>query len=101
MPTKKTVVLPLATALATLTTAANAKVAANQPTEPGPTSADQQTAKATNIEPNTIFNAGEDLLGLLVTKNADGMTVAQHVSHVSHGSHGSHGSHVSHTSSRY
>ena len=42
---------------------------------------DSQQATATKIEPNTIFTAGEDLLGLLVTQNADGTIVAQHGSH--------------------
>jgi hypothetical protein len=89
---KTTIVLPLATALASLTSAASADLsavpAADQTDQPGTV----DTEKATIIEPNTIFTAGNDLLGLLTTKSADGTVVAQHTSHMSHASHVSHGS---------
>ncbi|HZU44054.1 MAG TPA: His-Xaa-Ser repeat protein HxsA2 [Terriglobales bacterium] len=97
---KKTtvVVLPLATALASLSGAANTSSASNS-VGPTPASADAQGAN--KVQPNTIFTAGEDLFGLLVTTNADGTIVAQHSSHYSHSSHASHASHASHFSSRY
>lgn len=98
MTYKKTVVVPLATALAALATAANANVPTSQSSEQGTTPTDSQNASAANIQPNTFFTAGEDLLGLLVTRNADGTIVAQHASHYSHSSHASH---ASHASSRY
>ena len=78
---KKTAVVPLATALASLTTAANATAPSATQSDTGSNPADSQQATPTNIQPNTIFTAGEDLLGLLVTQNADGTVVAQHASH--------------------
>ena len=96
MKRKSIVVLPLATALASLSGAATANTLSNTSVEPTPGPADTQAAN--NVQPNTVFTAGEDLLGLLTTTKADGTVVAQHGSHVSHGSHGSHGSH---TSSRF
>lgn len=97
MEKSKIVLLPLAAALAALSGGASAATPANPSVEPtnGPT--DTQLA-APKIQPNTIFKAGEDLLGLLVTTAADGTVVAQHSSHYSHSSHASH---VSHASSRY
>ena len=95
MKDKKTAILPLATALASLATAANATAPAVQSPDQPLAPNDSQQATATKIEPNTIFTAGEDLLGLLVTKNADGTIVAQHASHYSHSSHASHASHAS------
>ena len=87
---KKNVVVPLATALAALTTGANATAPSATPPDTGSNPADSQQATPTNIQPNTVFTAGEDLLGLLVTQNADGTIVAQHASHSSHASHHSH-----------
>jgi len=95
MKHKKTVVVPLATALASLATAASAAAPAVQSPDHALPPTDSQQATATKIEPNTIFTAGEDLLGLLVTQNADGTIVAQHSSHYSHSSHASHASHAS------
>jgi len=46
-------------------------------------------------EPNVVFPAGKDLLGLIVTTAADGTVLAQHYSHSSHASHASHSSHYS------
>jgi hypothetical protein len=100
MKSKKTAVVPLATALASLATGANATAPAVQLPDQGSRPTDSQKASATNIQANTIFKAGEDLLGLLVTRNADGTVVAQHASHMSHASHASHASHHSHYSSR-
>jgi hypothetical protein len=97
MKRKSIVVLPLATALASLSGAATANALANTSIEPTLGPADAQIG-ANNVQPNTIFKAGEDLLGLLVTTTPDGTVVAQHASHYSHSSHASH---ASHASSRY
>lgn len=98
MKRKNIAIVPLATALASLTTGANATVPAVNSADHSAQPADSQQAKAIEIQPNTIFRVGEDLLGLLVTQNADGTVVAQHSSHYSHSSHASH---ASHASSRY
>jgi hypothetical protein len=92
MSQKKTIILPLATALVSLTTSANSAVPTVQSPDQANASTDTQEANANSVPANTVFNAGEDLLGLLVTKNADGTIVAQHSSHVSHASHTSHSS---------
>ncbi|MGJ5182138.1 His-Xaa-Ser repeat protein HxsA2 [Bradyrhizobium oligotrophicum] len=39
---------------------------------------------------NAFYQAGEDLLGFVMTKQADGTIVAGHSSHASHASHASH-----------
>ena len=44
------------------------------------------------VVPNAHFQAGEDLLGFTMTRQADGTLVAQHASHASHASHTSHAS---------
>ena len=44
------------------------------------------------LEPNAHFQVGEDLLGFVMTKQADGTIVAGHSSHSSHASHASHAS---------
>ena len=95
MNEKKAAVVPLAAALAALASTANATAPVTQSENPGTTTTESWQANATKIEPNTIFTAGEDLLGLLVTQNADGTVVAQHSSHYSHSSHASHASHAS------
>ncbi len=51
--------------------------------------------RATTVTPNVLMPVGSDLLGLVVTKGADGVVVADHYSHVSHSSHSSHRSHYS------
>ena len=83
-------IIPLAAALAALSGAAT-DVAA----KPADTS-NEITTKATEstskLVPNVFYVSGEDLLGLVVTKQADGTILAQHSSHSSH---------RSHTSSRY
>ena len=90
-------ILSIATALASLGTAAQAGVPPVTSPEGAP-AATNENAVSVKIQPNTIFTAGQDLLGLLVTHNADGTVYAQHVSHYSHSSHASH---ASHASSRY
>ena len=76
MTNKKLVVLPLATALAALATSANADVPQVQAVDQGLGPTESQTALSTGVAANTVFTAGEELLGLLVTKNADGTVVA-------------------------
>lgn len=95
MKFKKSAVVPLATALASLTTAANATAPATTPSENSSKPTESTQAAAVDVQPNTVFSAGEDLLGLLVTQKADGTIVAQHSSHFSHSSHASHASHAS------
>jgi hypothetical protein len=76
-----------ATALSSTPAAANVH-AANQ--------ADQtENGQVAKGEPNVVFPAGKDMLGLIVTKAADGTVLAQHYSHASHASHSSHYSHYS------
>jgi hypothetical protein len=55
----------------------------------------KQHSRIANAEPNVFMPVGEDLLGLTVTKGADGTVFAQHYSHYSHSSHSSHHSHYS------
>jgi len=94
MERKDKVILPLATALAALTTSA-VPAAASIPADNAAPAATGQEASAVAITPNTAYTAGENLFGLLVTKKADGTVVAQHASHMSHSSHASHASHAS------
>ena len=94
MKAKPVVILPLAAALASLGSAANASTSPANSTDVASGPADPQIG-ADKVQPNTIFKSGEDLFGLLVTTNADGMVVAQHASHYSHSSHASHASHAS------
>jgi hypothetical protein len=82
-------ILSIASALASLGTAAQAGTPPVTSPEEAST-ATHENAEAIKIQPNTIFTAGQELLGLLVTKNADGTIVAQHASHSSHASHASH-----------
>ena len=42
------------------------------------------------LQPNVFMPVGENLLGLIVTKSADGTVLADHYSHSSHSSHSSH-----------
>jgi hypothetical protein len=85
---KPIVILPVAAALAALggvsTAAANTSEAQAKvlSTDVGGT-----TIKS---EPNLLFKAGEDLLGLIITRSATGAVLAQHYSHSSHSSHRSH-----------
>jgi hypothetical protein len=63
------------------------------------TGADEANATRSDLaakgEPNVFVPVGNDLLGLIVTKGADGTVLADHYSHVSHSSHASHRSHYS------
>jgi hypothetical protein len=54
-----------------------------------------ENGRVAKVEPNVFMSIGNDLLGLMVTKGADGTVVADHYSHYSHSSHSSHSSHYS------
>lgn len=96
MSKKSIQLVSLASALAALSgtagllpTPADAKVAA-------PVSTDVLKADLANgPQPNVFMSAGQDLLGMIVTKTASGTVLAQHYSHYSHSSHASHSSHYS------
>ena len=90
---KPIVLLPLATALASLAGAVGASVPNSSPTAKPLGPADDPGAK--DIKSERVIASGEDLLGFLVTTSADGTVVAQHSSHSSHSSHASHASHAS------
>jgi hypothetical protein len=90
MSKKAYVILPVSAALAALVGDPATTEAARSPPE-----AIQSTEATTASKPNFVYPQGEDLLGLLVTTQADGTVVATHTSHVSHGSHASHHSHFS------
>jgi len=87
MAEKSKILLSLGAALASLSglsvQGAEAKMAvatddANTPAK--------QTPDSTKLIANAHFQAGEDLLGFVMTKQADGTIVAQHASHASHAS---------------
>jgi len=91
MAEKSKIVLSLGAALASLTgmsvQGAEAKsVTAND------VSASAAENTAIKLEPNAHYQVGEDLLGFVMTKQADGTIVAQHASHASHASRASHAS---------
>jgi hypothetical protein len=89
MAEKSKILLSLGAALASLTgmsvQGAEAKPAVGN-------DANSSAAENTGIkpEPNAHFQVGEDLLGFVMTKQADGTIVAGHSSHASHASHASH-----------
>ena len=92
MAEKSKILLSLGAALASLTgfsvQGAEAKQAANGDV----TSPAKQALDSAKLAANAHFQVGEDLLGFVMTKQADGTIVAQHSSHASHGSHASHAS---------
>lgn len=92
MKRKSVVILPVATALASLNSGAGSTATSNGAPEQDASAAKSQPQTIKAVPPNTIYNAGEDLFGLLATRNADGTVVAQHSSHASHASHASHSS---------
>lgn len=93
MSGKAPTILPLATALASLASMpATVDHAAAKTPDTSNLQTGQSSATAQKGEPNVLFKAGEDLLGLIVTEQADGTVVADHSSHASHASHSSHAS---------
>lgn len=102
MSRKAPVILPLATALASLAgVPATVDDASAKTPDASSAASSQNNTVAQTGQPNVVFKAGEDLLGLIVTQQADGTIIAQHSSHVSHASHASHSSHHSHYSSNF
>ena len=93
MAEKSKVLLSIGAALASLSgmsvQGAEAKTAVVN--DDASTAATQALGSAKLI-PNAQFQAGEDLLGFVMTKQPDGTIVAQHSSHASHASHASHSS---------
>jgi hypothetical protein len=97
MSTKSRTILTVTAALAALS-GVSVPVAANATAPAGseaPIATEQSQRPAQSGQPNVLLTAGQDLLGLVVAKHADGGIVAQHYSHASHASHASHYSHYS------
>jgi hypothetical protein len=97
MSRKPTVVLPLATALASLMGAATTTTtdtAKAVPHDVGATVA-LNGVPSTELKADSFFRAGDELLSFVMSEREDGTIVAQHVSHASHASHASHRSHYS------
>jgi hypothetical protein len=87
MAEKSKVLFSLGAALASLTgltQGADAKSIAGN--EVGSSVAENS---ANNRLANAHYRVGEDLLGFVMTKRADGTVVADHASHASHASHSS------------
>lgn len=89
--TTKPRIWTIAAALAALS--GTPAISAQTPTEP--VAADPKVEPAVSAKPNFVYRAGEELLGLIVARRADGTIVANHTSHASHASHHSHHSHYS------
>ncbi|WP_156464275.1 His-Xaa-Ser repeat protein HxsA2 [Afipia sp. Root123D2] len=90
MSHKQKILLSLSAALAALTGVSSDKAeakATNTIDQNGIASDMMNSAKPA---PNAAIQVGEDLLGFVMTKQADGTIVAGHSSHVSHASHASH-----------
>lgn len=93
---KRLFILPMVSAIASLGVALNGIPAADAH---APVTEPEDNLQARNPHgstmPNSLVVSGEDVLGFLVTEQADGTIVAAHTSHVSHASHASHHSHYS------
>jgi hypothetical protein len=93
MAEKSKILLSLGAALASLTGFSVQGAEAKQATlNDDVTSPAKQALDSAKLAANAHFQVGEDLLGFVMTKQADGTIVAQHSSHASHGSHASHAS---------
>ena len=93
MAEKSKILLSLGAALASLTGFSVQGAEAKQATlNDDVTSPAKQALDSAKHAANAHFQVGEDLLGFVMTKQADGTIVAQHSSHASHGSHASHAS---------
>lgn len=88
MAEKSKIVLSLGAALASLTGMSVQGAEAKSVTADDVSAAATENT-ATKLEANAHYQAGEDLLGFVMTKQADGTIVAQHSSHASHASHAS------------
>ena len=96
MARKPVFILPIASALAALgfIPATTAPSEAKLPDQTVDARATTKTAPS-DLQPNSFITVGEDLLGFIITEQADGRLLAQHYSHSSHASHASHHSHYS------
>lgn len=85
-------ILPLASALGALAgnSVAATPAEAVVPPENTPVATPETQGARSALQPNTLVSTGETLLGFVLTEQADGTVVAQHVSHASHASHASH-----------
>jgi len=102
MSTKPIKILSLATALAALSgMAAIVSPAADAKPSDAASPDALKVATGDDVQPNVLMSVGKNLLGMIITRGADGTVTAQHYSHYSHSSHASHSSHSSHYSSRY
>jgi len=93
MKRKATKILPLASALGTLAGSAVVATEVHSPVptiDPAASALSETKVTAEAKVPNTLVSTGETLLGFIMTNQADGTVVAQHVSHASHASHASH-----------
>jgi len=90
---KSKLLLSLAAALASLTgmSVQGAEAKASVVNDDMNSSA-TEASTSNGLTANSHFQVGEDLLGFVMTKQADGTIVAQHASHASHASHHSHAS---------
>jgi hypothetical protein len=101
MQKKSRVILSIAAALAALSASVAPEQASAATSQETDATAAVPGAQPTPLgQPNLFVTAGEDLLGLIVTRRPDGTVLAAHYSHASHASHASHHSHFSHYSSR-
>jgi hypothetical protein len=91
MAEKSKILLSLGAALASLT-GMSVQGAEAKPVVGNDASTSTAENTVTKLEPNAHFQVGEDLLGFVMTKQADGTIVAGHSSHSSHASHASHAS---------
>ena len=93
MKPKATTILPLASALGALagtSMVATEAQSAVPNTDPAVSAASATAVTPAEAVPNTLVSTGDTLLGFVMTEQADGTVVAQHVSHASHASHASH-----------
>jgi hypothetical protein len=84
------IILSLSAALAALTGASSDKTEAKAIDATDQNSIASEMTNSAKPVPNAAIQVGEDLLGFVMTKQADGTIVAGHSSHVSHASHASH-----------
>jgi hypothetical protein len=92
MAEKSKILLSLGAALASLTGFSVQSVEAKQAIANDDTISSAKQGLDAKPTPNAHFQVGEDLLGFVMTKQADGTIVAGHSSHSSHASHASHAS---------
>ena len=87
MKQKKVTLVSLASALASIAPAAQGSIPTGLA---APVTTPKANHDASPQQPNTFYNLGEDLMGLVTSTAEDGTMIAQHYSHSSHASHASH-----------